>query len=68
MWVPKSQDFAKVQGSGFQGNQEKAVSQEITLFEIGFFSYSVLFMSKGMCVYVQGRWFPIFPFDPMIVF
>ena len=40
-WVPESQDFAKVQGLGFHGNQEKAVSREITLFKIGFFSYSV---------------------------
>ena len=40
-WVPESQDFAKVQGSGFHENQEKAMSQEITLFEVGFFSYSV---------------------------
>ena len=40
-WVLESQDFAKVQGSGFHGNREKAVSEEITLFEIGFFSYSV---------------------------
>ena len=41
MWVLESQDFAKVQGSGFQENREKAVSREIMLFEIGFFSYSV---------------------------
>ena len=40
-WVPESQDFAKVQGSGFHDNQEKAVSREIMLFEVGFFSYSI---------------------------
>ena len=40
-WVPKSQDFAKVQGLDFHVNQEKAVSREITLFEVGFFSYSI---------------------------
>ena len=40
-WVPESQDLAKVQGSGFHGNREKAVSQEITLFKVGFFSNSV---------------------------
>ena len=40
-WVPESQDFAKVQGSGFHGNQEKAVSREIMLIEVGFLSYSV---------------------------
>ena len=40
-WVPKSQDFAKVQGLGFHGNREKAVSREITIFEVGFSSYSV---------------------------
>ena len=40
-WVPESQDFSKVQGSGFHRNREKAVSWEITLFEVGFFSYSV---------------------------
>ena len=40
-WVPESQDFTKVQGLGFQGNREKTVSREITLFEVGFFSYSV---------------------------
>ena len=40
MWVPESQDSAKVQGSGFYENREKAVSQEITSFEVGFFSYS----------------------------
>ena len=39
-WVSKSQDFSKVQGSGFSRNREKAVSWEITLFEVGFFSYS----------------------------
>ena len=41
MWVPESQDFSKVQGSGFHKNREKAVSREITLFEVGFFSCSV---------------------------
>ena len=41
VWLPKSQDFAKVQGSGFHENREKAMSLEITLFEVGFFSYSV---------------------------
>ena len=41
MWVPESQDFAKVQGLGFPINREKAVFQEITLFEVGFLSYSV---------------------------
>ena len=40
-WVPELQDFAKVQGSGFHINREKAMSREITLFEVGFFSYSV---------------------------
>ena len=39
-WVPESQDSAKVQGSGFHGNQEKVVSHEITPLEVGFFSYS----------------------------
>ena len=39
-WVPESQDSVKVQGSDFQGNQEKVVSSEITSFEVGFFSYS----------------------------
>ena len=37
-WVLESQDFAKVQGSGFHGNREKAESLEITLFQVGFFS------------------------------
>ena len=40
-WVSESQDFAKVQGSGFHKNREKAVSREITLIEVGFLSYSV---------------------------
>ena len=40
-WVLKSQDFTKVKGSSFQGNQEKAVSREITLIKVGFLSYSV---------------------------
>ena len=40
-WVPESHDFTKVQGSGFHGNREKAVSREITLIELGFLSYSV---------------------------
>ena len=40
MWVPESQDSAKVQGSGFHRNREKAVSRETTPFEVGFFSYS----------------------------
>ena len=39
-WVPESQDSDKVQGSGFHGNREKAVSWETTPFEVGFFSYS----------------------------
>ena len=39
-WVPESQDSAKVQGLSFHRNREKVVSQEITLFEVGFFSYS----------------------------
>ena len=29
------------QGSGFHGNREKAVSQEITQIEVGFLSYSI---------------------------
>ena len=40
-WIPKSQDFVKVTDSGFHENREKAVSREITLFEVGFFSNSV---------------------------
>ena len=40
-WVPELQDFAKVQGSGFHKNREKAVSREITQIEVGFLSYSV---------------------------
>ena len=40
MWVTKSQDFAKVQSLGFNENREKAMSREITLFKVGFFSYS----------------------------
>ena len=40
-WVPKSQDFAKVQGSSFHGNREKAVSREITQIEVGFLFDSV---------------------------
>ena len=39
-WVQESQDSAKVQGSGFHENREKAVSMESTPFEVGFFSYS----------------------------
>ena len=39
-WVPESQDSAKVQGSGFHENREKAVSSEITPFEVRFFFYS----------------------------
>ena len=39
VWIPESQDYAKVQGSGFHGNREKAVSRESTPFEVGFFSY-----------------------------
>ena len=49
-WIPESQDFAKVKSSGFHENREKAVSWEIMLFEVGFFSYSGSFLSKGMCV------------------
>ena len=41
VWVPESQDFGKVQGSGFHENQEKTVFREITLFEVGFLSYSI---------------------------
>ena len=41
VWVPESQDFTKVQGSSFHGNREMTVSLEITLFEVGFFSYLV---------------------------
>ena len=41
VWVPESQDFAMVQGSGFHKNREKAVFQEITLFEVRFLSYSI---------------------------
>ena len=41
VWVLESQDFAKVQGLGFHGNRENAMFQEITLYEVGFFSYSV---------------------------
>ena len=40
VWVPESQDFSKVQSLGFFENREKVVSREITLFEVGFFSYS----------------------------
>ena len=40
-WISESQYFAKVQGSGFHGNQEKAVSRKITQIEVGFLSYSV---------------------------
>ena len=40
-WVLKSQDVARVQGSSFHENGEKAVSKEITLFEVWFFSYLV---------------------------
>ena len=40
-WVPESQDFTKVQGSGFHGNREKVMSGEITQIEVGFLSYSV---------------------------
>ena len=40
-WVPESQDFSKVQGSGLHENREKAVSLEITQIEVGFLSYSV---------------------------
>ena len=39
-WVSESQDFAKVQGSGFHRNREKVVFREIKPFEVGFFSYS----------------------------
>ena len=49
-WVPESQDSAKVQGLIFHENREKAVSQESMPFEVGFFSYSGSFQSKGMCV------------------
>ena len=40
-WVPESQDFTKVQGLGFHGNREKAVSREIMIFEVEFFFYSI---------------------------
>ena len=40
-WIPESEDFAKVQGSGFHGNREKAMSREIILIEVGFLFYSV---------------------------
>ena len=40
VWIPESPDSAKVQGSGFHGNREKAVSWQITPFEVGFFFYS----------------------------
>ena len=36
-WVSESQDFAKVQSSGFHENREKAVSRETTPFEVGVF-------------------------------
>ena len=65
-WVPESRDVAKVQSMGFHKNQEKAVSQKIMLFEVGFFSNLGKFLSKGMCV--QGIRCPIFHFDPMTVF
>ena len=39
-WVPESQDFAKVQGSGFHENREKVVSLVIKPIEVVFFSYS----------------------------
>ena len=40
-WVPESQNFSNVQGSGFHINQEKAVSLEIKLIEVEFLSYLV---------------------------
>ena len=40
MCVSESQDYAKVQGSGFHENLEKTVSWESTPFEVEFFSYS----------------------------
>ena len=40
-WVPESQNFTKVQGSGFHGNRENAVSREIKQIEVRFLSYSV---------------------------
>ena len=40
-WILESQDFAKVQGSGFDENRENSLFQEITLFEVGYLSYSV---------------------------
>ena len=39
-WVSESQDFDKDQSLGFHETREKAVSQETTPFEVGFFSYS----------------------------
>ena len=40
-WISESQDFVKAQGSGFFfRNLENAVSWEIMLFELEFFSYS----------------------------
>ena len=41
-WVPESQDFTKVQGLGFHKNREKAVSQDITLIEVGFILLSLI--------------------------
>ena len=47
--VPESQDFTKVQGSGFHKNRENAVSQEITLFEVGFVKpKKIQFSKKGL--------------------
>ena len=41
MWVSESQDFVKVQGLGFHKNREKVMFREITLIEVGVFSYFV---------------------------
>ena len=65
MWVPKSQDFAKVQGSGFHENREKAVSQEITLTEVGFYPTRFNFYLRAcVCVKVENSIQCFFSFDP----
>ena len=46
-WIPESQDSAKVQGSGFHRNREKAVSQESTPFEVGFSPTGVNFCLRA---------------------
>ena len=63
-WVSKSQDFVKGQGSGFSRNQEKAMSQEITLLEVGFSPTRVNLCLRACVCVSKGGVVPFFPSTP----